>query len=361
MFSESVSVRKIVLTGGGTAGHVMPHIALLPEFHKAGWEVHYVGSGGIEKRLMIEQGVPFYQIPAGKLRRYFSVRNLTDIFRIIAAVLSSLWILRRLSPDLVFSKGGFVSVPVSVAAWILRIPVLTHESDVTPGLANRMITPFARKIFCAFPETLKYLPSGKGILTGIPVRSSLREGLAKEGLRICNFTEEDSRPVVLIMGGSQGAESINQAVLQSQDLLLQEFRLIHLTGAGKDTPLVRDGYQSFEFAGEELPHLFAASELVVGRAGANFLFECLSLRKPMLLIPLQKGSRGDQLLNAASFSRAGWAQQLSEENLSPETLLEAIRQLHADAAKLRQSMEQGSSADPSSAIMELLHLHIRQL
>ena len=345
---------KIVLTGGGTAGHVMPHIALLPDMKDRNWLVSYIGSSGIEKKLMKEQGIPFYEIPTGKLRRYLSVENFTDLFKILGGIFASFRHLIKLKPDVVFSKGGFVSVPVSVAARLLSIPVVTHESDVTPGLANKLITPLASKIIYAFPETARYLPSAKSISGGIPVRKELHNGSRSKALSLCGFTEEDTRPVILCMGGSQGAKSLNEAIEKALPELSQRFRIIHLTGSGKSLSISHEAYKGFEFVSKELKDLLSLADIVLGRAGANSIFELLELRKPMILVPLVVGSRGDQVLNAQSFAKEGWAMVLEEKNLNPDSLLSTLDQLLAKKDIFIESMNKNRSLQSVELTMNVL-------
>ncbi len=347
-------LRRLVLTGGGTAGHVMPHLALRQEFERQGWDLHYLGSQGIERDIIQKEGIPFHCIAAGKLRRYVSVENVIDVFRVSWGLVQSLFILSRLRPFAVFSKGGFVSVPVCVAAWLLRIPVVSHESDLTPGLANRIIARFARSLLYTFPETKKYISADRGEYVGAPVRAELLQGERSLGLSICSFTEDDSKPVVLIMGGSTGADRINRAVIEALDQLLAHYRVIHLTGRGKMLAPAKPGYAPFEFVREELSHLMAAANLIVGRAGANSIFEVLALRKPMLLIPLVQGSRGDQIDNARCFAAHGWARVLPESELNCGTLLEALSQLADQASLMQMAQIQHAPPDPIFAVVRVI-------
>ncbi len=319
--------KKVVLTGGGTAGHVMLHLALIPEMKKRGWMLHYIGSKGIEKDLIEPTDIPFHVISTGKLRRYFSLQNFFDIFKVIIGTLQCFIILVRLRPQLVFSKGGFVSVPVAVAAWLLGIPVVSHESDVTPGLANRIILKFARKVMFSFPDTAKYLPKDKSQYVGTAIRQELFSGDRSRGLKMCGFDESDEVPVVLVMGGSQGSLKINEAIVSCQNSLLSHFRIIHLTGKGKSVSIEHKNYKGFEFVSEELKDLMAASHMCIARAGANSIFEFLALKKPMLLIPLEEGSRGDQVVNAESFAKNNWAIVLREKELSGESLIRELDHL----------------------------------
>ena len=224
--------KKIVLTGGGTAGHVTPNIALLPSLKAAGYEIWYIGSyNGIEERLIKEQNIPYYGIDSGKLRRYFDWKNFSDPLRVIHGYAQAKKILSRLKPDVVFSKGGFVSVPVVRAASALHIRTIIHESDMTPGLANRLAIPAADKVCCSFPETLKYLPEGKAVLSGSPIRQELLTGERGKALELLHW-ENSSKPTLLVIGGSQGSVAINNALRSDLDELLKEFRIIHLCGKG---------------------------------------------------------------------------------------------------------------------------------
>lgn len=337
----------LVFTGGGTAGHVMPNLALAPALREAGWDLHYIGSAqGPERALAEAAGIPFHAIATGKLRRYFDLKNFTDPFRVVAGAFQALYLLGKLKPDVVFSKGGFVAVPVAYAAAVRSIPLVLHESDLTPGLANRLCLPLCRRVCVSFPETLEHLgPHGhKGVLTGSPIRAELAAGDRRAGLARLGFSED--KPVLLVTGGSLGAKAVNEAVRGALDALLATFQVVHLCGRGWLDPALegRAGYRQLEFVGEGLADVFAASDLVVSRAGANSLFELLSLRKPMLLIPLPgRASRGDQLLNAESFARRGLAKVLPQERLSgpgaAAVLVDALRELEAAAPGLRAAME----------------------
>ncbi|MBN1575224.1 MAG: undecaprenyldiphospho-muramoylpentapeptide beta-N-acetylglucosaminyltransferase [Chitinispirillaceae bacterium] len=331
-------MKKILLTGGGTAGHVTPNIALLPRLRELGFEIFYAGTRlGIEDLLMTREGVPFHAISAGKLRRYFDIRNLTDLFRIGAGFFQSILLLIRLRPDVVFSKGGFVACPIVWAAWLLRIPAIIHESDITPGLANRLSAPFAKKICYSFHETARYLTKHKAVRTGLPVRETLRAGNAAEGKRLCEFS--DSKPVVLMMGGSQGSKVINIALREALPNLLPEFNVCHICGKG-NLGERQCGYRQFEYVTDDLPHLFAMADVFVGRSGATTLFELLALKKPGLLIPLATGaSRGDQIINARSFERHNYGAVLRQEELTPATLAAGIKKVYANRRIMIDAME----------------------
>ena len=352
---ENSQKKKIVLTGGGTAGHVSPNIALLPYLREAGYEITYIGSkNGIEKNLIADFGLPYVGISTGKLRRYFDVKNFTDPFRVIHGFGEARRYLKKNRPDVVFSKGGFVSVPVVRAAASLKIPCVIHESDMTPGLANKLCFRSAKKICCNFPETLKMLPADKAVLTGTPIRDELFTGEREKGLALCGFSAD--KPVLMVMGGSQGSVSVNNAVRGNLAALLETFRIVHLCGKGNlDTSLEGvDGYRQFEYVKKDLKHLFAAADLLVSRAGANAICEILALGKPNLLIPLPtKGSRGDQLLNAESFAAQGFSEILEDEKAA-ELIVEKVNALYNDRAKYQEAMKASHQTDAIPIIMGLI-------
>ncbi len=349
--------KKIVLTGGGTAGHVTPNIALLPLLKEAGYEVHYVGSlNGIEKQLMEERGIPYTGIHTGKLRRYFDPQNFTDPFRVVKGFAEARKFLKEFKPDVVFSKGGFVGVPVVRAASMLHIPCIIHESDMSPGLANKLCFGSASKICCNFPETLSSLPQNKAVLTGTPIRKELFNGDREKGLALCGFSSEDPRPVVMVIGGSLGAASVNRTIREALDSLLKEYRIIHICGKGKvdNLLLTREGYKQFEFVKEELSDLFAAADLVISRAGANAICELLALRKPAILVPLPTAaSRGDQLLNASSFEKQGYSMVVQDDEL-PDKLMDALHTLYADREKYIDAMSKSAQGNSAGIIMDLI-------
>lgn len=348
-----LGMKTIVLTGGGTAGHVTPHLALLPVLREKEFAIHYMGTRkGVEYGLITAENIPFHAINAGKLRRYIDLKNVTDVVRIAHAFIQSIGILLRIRPDVVFSKGGFVSCPVVWASWLLRIPVVIHESDSTPGLANQLSLPFAKKICYSFPETEKYLQRRKAVYTGLPVRSALFGGSAEEGRRLCGFT--DNKPVLLVMGGSQGSVMVNTILREARPRLLQQFNICHICGKGNgadDMP----GYKQFEYVTTELSHLFAASSLFIGRSGATTLFELLALNLPALFIPLATGaSRGDQILNAESFRQQGYCHILSQSELSVESLVKSITLLYADRDAIAGAMQKCVVPNGVEAVFEVI-------
>ena len=350
-------MKKILLTGGGTAGHVTPNIALLPHLKKAGYDISYVGSyNGMEKELIRAQNIPYYGISSGKLRRYFDPKNFSDPFKVIKGLGQSISLIHKLKPDIVFSKGGFVSVPVVLAAKFCRVPAIIHESDITPGLANKIAIPGATKVCCNFPETMKYLPADKAVLTGSPIRSELLTGDAAEARSLCGFHE--SLPILFIIGGSSGSRVINEAVRGALPKLLEQFQVIHMCGKGNidDSLLNMKGYKQFEYIGAELADIFALSDLVVSRAGANSICELLALHKPNLLIPLSAAaSRGDQILNANSFEKQGFSKVLKEEDLTVDSLLAAVCDLYEHRAVYRKAMEESKQMDSVGTIVDLIN------
>ena len=351
--------KKIVLTGGGTAGHVTPNIALLPALREAGYEIAYIGSeDGIEKELMNDCDIPYIGVPTGKLRRYFDWKNFTDPFRVLKGYAKARSFLKGYRPDVVFSKGGFVSVPIVRAAASLKIPCVIHESDMTPGLANKLCFGAASKVCCNFPETMAKMPKDKAVLTGTPIRAELFSGDRQKGLELCGFAAD--KPVLLIMGGSQGAASVNQAVRSHLDELLPDFQIVHLCGAGKYDASKDgiDGYKQFEYVKEDLSHLFAAADLIISRAGANAIFEILALRKPNLLIPLSIGTRGDQILNARSFEAQGFSKVLVEsenEGILDKKLVSTVQKLYRDREKYIAAMAGAGQQEAIPKIMGLLN------
>lgn len=323
-------MKRIVLTGGGTAGHVTPNIALLPSLKEEGYDIHYIGSkDGIEKKLIEELNIPYYGISSGKLRRYFDPKNFTDPFKVIKGYTEASSLLKKIKPDIVFSKGGFVSVPVVLAAKLRKIPTIIHESDITPGLANKICIPFATKICANFPETLTHLPANKAVLTGSPIRKELFLGNKIKGLEFCGLTL--NKPVLLIIGGSLGSVSVNQSIRKILPTLLKSYQVIHLCGKDKlDSALLKTpGYVQLEYVQKGLNDLLAAADLIVSRAGANAICEILALKKPNILIPLSAASsRGDQILNAESFKSQGFSYVLAEEDMTDSALLEAINKVY---------------------------------
>ncbi len=348
-------MKHIVLTGGGTAGHVTPNIALVPRLSDLGYQISYIGSlDGIERKLIEELNIPYYGIESGKLRRYFDWKNFSDPFRVLKGYVQARKLLKKLKPDLVFSKGGFVTVPVVIAAKHQHIPAVIHESDMTPGLANKLAIPAAVKVCCNFPETVEHLPAEKAVLTGSPIRQELLRGDAEKAMAFCGFSTR--KPVILVMGGSLGAASVNESIRKILPSLLPDFQVIHLCGKDKlDSSLKQtEGYVQFEYIKDELADLFALADLIISRAGANAICEILALQKPNLLIPLPaRASRGDQILNARSFERQKFSIVLEEDNITEKTLLSSIRELYCHRETYIDSMKKSNLMDSITRITNL--------
>ena len=347
---------KIIMTGGGTAGHVTPNIALMPALKEAGYEISYIGSyNGIEKELIEKEGIDYYGISSGKLRRYFDVKNFSDPFRVIKGFGEANRLIKKIKPDVVFSKGGFVTVPVVLAAKKNHIPAIIHESDMTPGLANKICIPSATKVCCNFRETFDLLPEGKAVLTGTPIRKELFEGDRSRAADFCGL--DVHKPTILIIGGSSGSVVINNTVRESLDDILKNYHVIHLCGKNHLDESLTDkkGYVQFEYISKELRDLFALSDLVISRAGANAICELLALKKPNILIPLSRAaSRGDQILNAKSFKKNGFSYVIEEEELSKASLLNAIRDVSTHKEQYISAMKESEMADSIGTIMNLI-------
>lgn len=350
-------MKRIILTGGGTAGHVTPNIALVPELLANDFDIHYIGSyDGIEKKLIEEMGIPYHGISSGKLRRYFDVKNFSDPFRVIKGLSEAKKLMDELEPSIVFSKGGYVSVPVVFAAKSRDIPVIIHESDMTPGLANRLALPKATKVCCNFPETTEQFPEGKAVLTGTPIRKELFTGDAAFAYNYCGFTEQ--KPVLMIVGGSTGSVIINNCIRESLTGLLERFNIIHLCGKGKTDKAYDNipGYVQYEYVKKELSSMLALCDIIISRAGANAICELLALHKPNILIPLSaKASRGDQILNAASFEKSGYSYVLKEEDLSTENLLSAVDYVYTNRNSYVKAMDESRLADSAGIIMDMIN------
>ncbi|MBR1624080.1 MAG: undecaprenyldiphospho-muramoylpentapeptide beta-N-acetylglucosaminyltransferase [Pseudobutyrivibrio sp.] len=349
-------MKKIVMTGGGTAGHVTPNLALAPLLKEKDYEIFYIGSyTGIEKKLVEDAGITYYGISSGKLRRYHDWKNFTDPFRVIKGFSEANQLLKHIKPDVVFSKGGFVSVPVVMAAARHHIPAIIHESDMTPGLANKLTIPFATKVCCNFPETMEFLPKKKAVHTGSPIREELFSGSRERGMKFTGFTTD--KPVILIMGGSIGSRFINNAVWEALDTLLADFQIVHLVGKGNinNDLLEKNGYKQYEFINEQLNDIFAMTDLMISRAGANSISEILALKIPNILIPLSAAaSRGDQILNAASYEKQGFSTVLTEEALTSKLLISSVNDVYNRRAEIREKMASSKLLDANNTILNLI-------
>lgn len=358
-------MKKIVLTGGGSAGHVTPNLALLPYLKEKGYEIHYIGSyDGIEREIISKYPeITYHPIRTGKLRRYLSVKNLTDPFRVIAGCGDAKKIIKKVRPDVLFSKGGFVSVPAVLAAHSAKIPVITHESDMTPGLANKIIKPFASRICVTFPETLQYISGDKGVVVGSPIRDVLFHGDASKARRSLAFAD-NAKEVILVMGGSLGARAINEAVRANLPFLCEKYNIIHLCGKKNLAPQEEIGqfagsYKQFEFVSEELPDMLAFASCVISRAGSNAIHEFAALQKPMLLIPLPlSASRGDQILNAKSFEKRGIAIVLDEDKMDHAAFCDGVKMLFEKKKELVSALEKETAINATNKIVEIIEAAI---
>ncbi len=351
--------KTVVLTGGGTAGHVTPHFALIPRLQQLGYDVHYIGSCGMEKGLMeAVPGVTYHEVSSGKLRRYFSLKNFSDPFRTLAGISQSLRLMKSIRPSVVFSKGGFVGVPVAIAAHMRHIPVIVHESDYSLGLANRIAAPYAGRVCAVFPHALERLPAGKGLVTGTPIRPSILAGDQAKGRALCGFA--GVKPVIFVVGGSSGAQALNEAIRKVLPALLRHYDVVHACGKGNlDEALANvAGYKQFEYldAESEYPHILALADLAVSRAGANALVEFMVCRKPTLFIPLPCcSSRGDQILNSRFAQDQGLCSVLMQEDITEDKLLTAVEDVYQNRAKYKMAMEKSTSfSDGTDRIMELI-------
>ena len=349
-------MKKIVLTGGGTAGHVTPNIALIPYLKQEGYEIYYIGSkGGMEEDLIKKCGIPYYGISSGKLRRYFDKKNFSDIFKVIKGIFQAKHLIHKIKPDVVFSKGGFVAVPVVIGAHMNKVNVVCHESDITPGLANKIAMPFAKAVCTTFPEAVKHIKDNKGIYTGTPIRDMLFTGSREKGLKLCDFS--GNKPVMLIMGGSQGSVKVNNSIRELLNKLLPKYDIVHLCGKGNVDESLKDraGYKQFEYISDELPDIFAMSDFVVSRAGSNAICEFLALHKPMLLIPLGKNaSRGDQILNAQSFKKQGFAEVIDEEKMTKGSLFDAINKVYDNRETYIENMKNSKASEGNKAVIGII-------
>lgn len=333
---------KIAFTGGGTVGHVSVNLSLIPTALEKGHQVFYIGSkSGIEREMIESQisNIKYYPISSGKLRRYLSFENAKDVFKVLKGILDARRVLKKEKPDLLFSKGGFVSVPVVIAARSLNIPTIIHESDLTPGLANKISLKFSKKIYTTFEDTLKYLPKDKADFVGATIREDLKEGNQQKGYEITGF--DSDKKVLLVMGGSLGSKKLNDIIRENLESLLHDYQIIHLTGHGLvDESYKQKGYIQYEFVKEELTHLLSITDTVVSRAGSNAIYEFLTLRIPMLLIPLGLDqSRGDQIDNAKYFESKGYGKMIPEDQLTQFKLLEQLKQIESHRNDIIHQME----------------------
>ncbi|EOO27169.1 undecaprenyldiphospho-muramoylpentapeptide beta-N-acetylglucosaminyltransferase [Bacillus cereus VD133] len=345
--------KKIIFTGGGTAGHVMVNVAIIPELKKLGWDIEYIGSeNGIEKNLITN--VKYHKISTGKLRRYWDWNNLKDPFKVIRGSLQSYKLIKNARPNVIFSAGGFVSVPVVLGAWLNRVPIIIREPDSTIGLANKIAIPFADKLCITFPDTKVGVNPEQIVYTGPIIREEIKNGSLERGLAYCGFTKD--KPTLLIMGGSQGAERINQMLQATLDKLLVQFNIVHICGKGKMNSIFQaEGYRQFEYINEQMPDILAMADLVISRAGSSAISELLVLKKPTLLIPLSDGSsRGDQIINAEFCKRNKYAKVLLQENMDEEVFIESIEDLYRNREQYIKKMEKNKETGGINKVVNLI-------
>lgn len=347
---------KIIMTGGGSAGHVTPNLALVPKLKELNYDIEYIGTyNGIERKIIEGEGIKYYPISSGKLRRYFDLKNFSDPFRVVKGLFDAYKIIKNNKPNIVFSKGGFVAVPVVIGAYLNGVPVIAHESDITPGLANKISSPYCTKVCVTFPESMEHVKKNKAVLTGTPIRKELLDGSRIIGKRICKFHED--KPILMVIGGSLGSKIINEVLRKSLDKLLTQFNIIHICGKGnvKEDLFRNKGYKQHEYVKDELPHFMAAADIVISRAGANVIFELLALKKPNLLIPLSaKSSRGDQILNAKSFEKREFSLVLQEEELNSQTFIDNINNLFINKEKYIKKMYKETDVNAVDAIVDVI-------
>ncbi|MDF1645377.1 MAG: undecaprenyldiphospho-muramoylpentapeptide beta-N-acetylglucosaminyltransferase [Legionellaceae bacterium] len=347
----------LVFTGGGTAGHVTPNLALI-EALASDFEIAYVGSEkGVERSMVTAENINYHVVRSGKLRRYFSWQNVLDPFNLIIGIIQSVFLLRRLKPKLVFSKGGFVALPVVVGAWVNRIPVIAHESDLSPGLANRLSFPFVTKICVTFDAGKDYFKNkSKVCVTGTPIRTQLFQGEREAGLAHCRF--DGKKPCLLVIGGSQGAEVLNRCVREQLDALCSHFHVIHLCGKDKveSALFTHPDYYQLGYATDSLPNLLAASDILLSRAGANSLYEILALAKPHVLVPLSRRySRGDQIDNARYFQKKGVSTVLDDtEDLSAEAVRCALEEVYTHREAIIRRIKELDVQSATPVLIDLI-------
>lgn len=346
---------RIILTGGGTAGHVNGNIALLEGLRKRGYEITYIGSRlNIERELIPKENIPYHIISSGMLRRYFDLKNFTDIFRVLKGVVDAMKVIDKDKPDVIFSKGGFVTVPVAIAAKLKNIPFICHESDLSPGLANRIAGKFADRMLVTFPETLDKL-GREGTLVGSPIRPELLRGDKEKGLKFLGF--DDDKPLLLAMGGSLGSPLLNKAIQDNLELLTKKFNICHHVGQDfydKNYDNI-PGYRQFTYIREEMKDVMKATSFVISRAGSNSIFEFLSLKIPNILIPLGfETSRGDQIENAESFKNMGYSLVLEEKEVNGENLLNKIEELLERKEEFIKKMSEAKISDGVESILNII-------
>ena len=359
---------KILFTGGGTGGHVYPIIAVKEALEKKNQEADflYVGPNSFSSTIFKIKGIKTKFILAGKLRRYFSLVNLIDLFKLPIGFIQSLWHLFWFMPDVIFSKGGYGSIPAILAGWLYKIPIVIHESDSIPGLANKIASHFAKKIITSFESAKKYFPNKKTIVIGNPIREELTRGNREDGIKM--FSLKTDLPTILIIGGSQGATKINEIVLNILPRLLKKCQVIHICGSKnlekirehsrkileKINPIRAQTYHIYSFLTQkELKHAYAASDLIISRAGAGSIFEISAIKKPSILIPLSSSAANHQDKNAQAIAKTKGAIVLQEENLTMNMFLSTIFDLLDNPEKIKEMGKQVKSFYKPEANQEI--------
>lgn len=349
-------MKHVVFTGGGTFGHVGANLALIQALDPTRWTISYIGSkNSIESSLIPKANIRFYRGFSGKLRRYFSLQNMVDIGWVLFGIIHAFFMIRKLNPHIIFSKGGYVAFPVVVAGWLNRVPVIIHESDITLGLTTRLSQRFARLVCLNFESTQKQVPTSvPSLVTGLPVRNHILNGNPDTGRSLTQFS--DSVPTLLIFGGSLGSVFLNTLIEQSLDQLVENYQLIHVVGPGNgSTRIHHHRYCQFEYLNDEFAHILAASDMVICRGGASSLTELIALKKPHIVIPLShRASRGDQIENARYFESLGISSVLAESDATTVTLCQKVHDLHRHQATIVQSMNQFRQSNPTQIICDQL-------
>lgn len=347
---------KIIFTGGGSAGHVIPNLVLIKKFQQENWDINYIGSQtGIEREIITKINIPYHSIATGKLRRYCSLQNFIDPFKIVFGIIQAFNLIRNLKPNVIFSKGGFVAFPVVIASWVNRIPVVIHEADLTIGLTNKLCFPFATKICISFPETIEQIKNkNKVIVTGIPIRKDFFYGDIKRGKDICGFTS--SKKILLVFGGSLGADPINKVIRELLPKIIEKFQVVHVCGEGKiDLNYNYNDYKQFSYLYEDFPRILAAADLVISRSGANTIYELIVLHKPNILIPLTKtSSRGDQISNAEYCVRNGFSEMILQEQLTTDLLLQKIELVEKNSDNIIAEIKKFNILDSTKLIYNIV-------
>lgn len=341
----------IILTGGGTAGHCLPNIALLPNLKNHFDKIYYVGSKtGIEKNIALKNNLKYYEISTAKLKRKITFSNLKIPIELVKGINQAKKIIKETSPNVIFSKGGYVSIPMVIAGFMCKIPVITHESDLTVGLANKIASNFSKKVLTSFPETASKVK--KGLYVGPPIRQEIFNVNKDSSYQFFGFNKD--KPVLLVTGGSQGAKTINLAITNILPKLLKMFNVIHLCGKGNVSPIKEKGYYQAEFL-NEIEKAFAITNVCVTRAGSNTLFELLSLKIPCLVIPLPKNeSRGDQILNARYFNEKKVVNLLYQEDITDNRVYEEILKTHREKELLMSNLNGLKIKSSNEKICEVL-------